>query len=86
MLHVSISDVLSVHPALQGIHVTAYSSLGSPDSAEFFERSHKEPLMQNAKVQEVASRHNRAAAEVSKLCMVLTGRGLSSRTLHWVLR
>ncbi|CAL5229701.1 g13073 [Coccomyxa viridis] len=48
----------------EGIHVTAYSPLGSPDSAEMMKRSHKEPLMQNAKVQEVASKHNKAAAEV----------------------
>ncbi len=68
VLHVSICDVLRVDCALQGIHVTAYSPLGSPDSAEMMKRSHKEPLMQNAKVQEVASKHNKAAAEVSNHC------------------
>ena len=30
-------------------------------------RAHKEPLMQNAKVKEIASKHSKAAAEVS-LC------------------
>ena len=71
VLHVSICDVLRVDCALQEIHVTAYSPLGSPDSAEMMKRSHKEPLMQNAKVQEVASKHNKAAAEVSISCLAL---------------
>jgi len=48
----------------EGIHVTAYSPLGSPDSAEMMKRAHKEPLMQNAKVKEIASKHSKAAAEI----------------------
>ena len=39
-------------------------------------RTHKEPLMQNAKVQEVASKHNKAAAEVSRLLMIATTEAL----------
>lgn len=50
---------------MQGIHVTAYSPLGSPDSAEMMKRSHKQAVMDNPTVKEVASKHNKAAAEVS---------------------
>lgn len=57
--------------ALQGIHVTAYSPLGSPDSAEMMKRAHKEPLMQNPKVKEIAAKHNKAAAEVTAFTLII---------------
>ena len=49
---------------VQGIHMTAYSPLGSPDSAEMMKRQHKQSVMDNPTVKEVASKHNKAAAEV----------------------
>ena len=45
--------------------MTAYSPLGSPDSAEMMKRSDKQAVMDNPTVKEVASKHNKAAAEVS---------------------
>ena len=53
-----------LHPGMQGIHVTAYSPLGSPDSAEMMKRQDKQSVMDNPTVKEVASKHNKAAAEV----------------------
>ena len=67
------AEVLCVAPCVsaaclvQGIHVTAYSPLGSPDSAEMMKRQHKQSVMDNPTVKEVASKHNKAAAEVSTL-------------------
>ena len=49
---------------MQGIHVTAYSPLGSPDSAEMMKRQDKQSVMDNPTVKEVASKHSKAAAEV----------------------
>ena len=51
-------------PGMQGIHVTAYSPLGSPDSAEMMKRQDKQAVMDNPTVKEVASKHSKAAAEV----------------------
>ncbi|CAK0784459.1 hypothetical protein CVIRNUC_007663 [Coccomyxa viridis] len=48
----------------EGIHVTAYSPLGSPDSAEMMKRQDKQSVMDNPTVKEVASKHKKAAAEV----------------------
>ena len=62
MLHVMLGSRTTT---FQGIHVTAYSPLGSPDSAEMMKRAHKEPLMQSPKVKEIAAKHNKAAAEVT---------------------
>lgn len=50
---------------VQGIHVTAYSPLGSPDSAEMMKHSHKQSVMDNSTIKEVAAKHNKAAAEVT---------------------
>ena len=44
--------------------MTAYSPLGSPDSAEMMKRQDKQSVMDNPTVKEVASKHNKAAAEV----------------------
>ena len=79
--HVQVLTLLSCHSAevlfvvpcasavrrVQGIHVTAYSPLGSPDSAEMMKRQHKQSVMDNPAVREVASKHNKAAAEVRAL-------------------
>ena len=67
------AEVLCVAPCVsalclvQGIHVTAYSPLGSPDSAEMMKRQDKQSVMDNPTVKEVASRNKKAAAEVSTL-------------------
>ena len=44
--------------------MTAYSPLGSPDSAEMMKRQDKQSVMDNPAVKEVASKHSKAAAEV----------------------
>ena len=44
--------------------MTAYSPLGSPDSAEMMKRQDKQSVMDNPTVKEVALKHNKAAAEV----------------------
>ena len=54
-----------MYGGLQGIHVTAYSPLGSPDSAEMMKRQHKQAVMDNSTVKEIASKHNKHAAEVT---------------------
>ena len=51
----------------QGIHVTAYSPLGSPDSATMMKRSDDAPrLLHEAVVVDIAKQHNKAAAQVRR--------------------
>ncbi len=47
-----------------GIHVTAYSPLGSPDSASIFARHTAVPLMEDPMVRGVAERLGRTPAQV----------------------
>lgn len=67
---------------MQGIHVTAYSPLGSPDSAEMMKRQDKQAVMANPTVKEVASKHSKAAAEVS---MSLPHQSVQCRSLPRLL-
>ncbi|KAI3430220.1 hypothetical protein D9Q98_004818 [Chlorella vulgaris] len=49
----------------RGIHVTAYSPLGSPHTADFFKRREDVPvLMQDSTLREIAERHGKSPADV----------------------
>lgn len=52
---------------LQGIHVTAYSPLGSPDSATMLRRENAPELLKDAIVKEVADKIGKHPAQVSTL-------------------
>ena len=57
----------SCDAASQGIHVTAYSPLGSPDSATMMKRSEDAPsLLHEAIVLDVAKQHSKPAAQVCR--------------------
>lgn len=55
--------------AWQGIHVTAYSPLGSPDSATMMKRSEDAPrLLQEPVVLDISKKHNKPAGQVRDAC------------------
>ena len=61
------------------IHMTAYSPLGSPDSASMFRR--KAPLlMQDPAVQAIAAKLNRSAAQVITIITIVDMLGFSKQT------
>ena len=61
------NDALRRWCASEGIHVTAYSPLGSPDSAAMFKRSTR-ALLEEPAVLEVAARLGKTAGQARALC------------------
>ena len=60
---------------VQGIHVTAYSPLGSPDSATMMKRSEDAPrLLQEPTVLDISKKHDRPAGQVCDACLHLVSR------------
>jgi alcohol dehydrogenase (NADP+) len=47
-----------------GLHVTAYSPLGSPDSASVMRRRHTPALLQDPMVAELAAKYGKDAGQV----------------------
>ena len=58
------NDQLVAFCAANGIHFTAYSPLGSPDSADIFKRGSSVPLMDMLEVKEVAQRTGKNVGQV----------------------
>lgn len=55
----------------QGVHVTAYSPLGSPDSAAQFKRSEDVPrVLEDKTVNSIATKLDKSAGQVRHVCAV----------------
>ncbi len=62
--------VADSHLQLQGIHLTAYSPLGTPDSAAMQNRGDQTPhLMSDPAVKKIADKHGKHTAPVSLLML-----------------
>jgi len=64
------NDALRRWCTSEGVHVTAYSPLGSPDSAAMFKRSTR-ALLEEPAVLEVAARLGKTAGQVCELASIL---------------
>jgi alcohol dehydrogenase (NADP+) len=52
---------------LQGLHLTAYSPLGTPDSSSMMGNDHKKKLLDDPVVNEVAKKYKKNAGQVIPL-------------------
>lgn len=48
----------------EGVHITAYSPLGSPDSASLLKREDAKPLMKDPELQKISKKHGKNPAQV----------------------
>jgi hypothetical protein len=66
----------------QGIHVTAYSPLGSPDSASMLHRTSTATPMRDPVVQQVAQRLGRSPAQVLVRWAIQRGTSVLPKSVH----
>lgn len=64
--------------AVQSLHLSAYSPLGSPDSAADMGNEDKQKPLDDPVVKEIAKKYNKSAGQVS--CIVLS---LASKICIW---
>ena len=50
---------------MQGVHITAYSALGTPDSAQMMKNEDAPKLMEDPVVVEIAKKMNKSPAQVT---------------------
>ena len=53
----------------QGLHLSAYSPLGSPDSSSSMGNDEKKKLLDDPVVNELAKKYNKSAGQVSSTCL-----------------
>uniref|UniRef100_A0A7S3QWV0 NADP-dependent oxidoreductase domain-containing protein n=1 Tax=Dunaliella tertiolecta TaxID=3047 RepID=A0A7S3QWV0_DUNTE len=77
------NDELLQFNKAQGIHVTAYSPLGTPDSAEMMKRTPEQPIpLQDPVVLEVAKKMNKTPAQVLLRYGIQRGMSVVPKSVH----